>query len=232
MNFSDLVTKVVNDTNRPDMDSSQGGDGQIQDKIINSTLYLHTLDYFYKDIQKTQIVFDAPAYIQQLETQVFPRYRALAYARKDDPTMAVYQQNPSILPPLFNSFGAVNFAQSMPMFKEIKPDKIFDIYGYESERLDVMYQAGDLINFKSSSNFQFLLFAYYAFPNVDISNDGANFDSWIARDFPFAIIYHAASAIFSSTGKQEVARKYDGPGGHVPTWINNLLISNISMTGR
>jgi hypothetical protein len=177
MDFPTLVAEVVKDTNRPDMSSLQGGDGQIEQKVASSTLYLHSMDYFLKDILEASVIFDQAAFIQTLDTTEFPRFRSLAYARKDDPTLSSFQQNPSILPPLFNSSGAVNMQQSMAMFELITADSIFDELRYGSEKLDVMYQAGDVVNFKSSSSFKQLRFGWYAFPNVDTSANGVNFKS-------------------------------------------------------
>lgn len=241
MNFSELVAATVNETSRPDMDSSQGGDGQIQQRISSATLYLHSMDYFYKDIIPTNVIFDQKAYIQQLNTDMFPRYRSIAWCRKNDPTLSTSQQNPTILPPITND-PFTNFpipsAESMAFFTVIRPDKIFDgaLSGaaspYNTEMLNVIYQAGDTIYFKSRSAFNNVLFGYYAFPNIDTTNNGANFSSWIARDFPFAIITMAASNIFAATGKQEASRKYDAGDGIVQRWINNILLSNIEAEGR
>jgi hypothetical protein len=232
MDFGELVAAVVTDTNRPDMDSSQGGDGQIQQAVARATAYLHTVDFFIRDIKKINIQFDQPAFIQTLETTILPRYRALSYARKNDPKLATFQQNPTLLPPLYNSHLALNFVQSMAMFTKIDIDHIFDDYGYSSEKLNVMYQAGDTLFFKSDSSFSNMLFGYYAFPNVDTTNNGENFESWIARDFPYAIISVAISAIFNNTGKADVAKKYDAPDGSIATWTRNLILSNIELQGR
>jgi len=241
MDFSGLVNSVVIETNRPDMDSSQGGDGQIQERISAATLYLHSMDYFYKDIIPAQVVFDQKLYIQQLNTDVFPRYRSIAWCRKNDPSLATFQQNPTLLPPIIDPSGgltAINFNEQLAFFTVIRPDKIFDgpqsgaWSPYNVEEMNVIYQAGDTIFFKSRTAFNNVLFGYYAFPNIDNSNNGENYSSWIARDFPYAIVAIAASAIFAATGKQEASRKYDSPDGIVQRWINNILISNIEANGR
>lgn len=241
MNFQQLVDGVVTETNRPDMDSSQGGDGQIQQRVASATLYLHSMDYFYKDIIPTNVIFDQKAFIQQLNTDMFPRYRSIAWCRKNDPTLATYQQNPTLLPPIKNdpfSNYPVTISEIMAFFTVIRPDKIFDgaISGaaspYNTEALNVIYQAGDTIYFKSRTAFNNILFGYYAFPNVDTTNNGQNFSSWIARDMPYAIITMAASTIFAATGKQEASRKYDAPDGVVTRWVNNILLSNIEAEGR
>lgn len=228
MTFQEIVNAVVAETGRPDMDSSQGGDGQIQQYVQKATAFLHSMDFFFRDIVPVTVQFDLPAYIQTLQTPIFPRYRSLAYARKNDPTMGQYQQNPSLLPPLFDSNHAVNWKQSMAMFTQIALDKIFDEYGYGTEKLDVMYQAGDTVFFKSSSSFSNILFAYYAFPDINPQT----YTSWIARDFPFAIVSVASANIFDATGKDAAARKLDSPDGTIAFWTRNILMSNIEMQGR
>lgn len=240
MNLSQLSAAVVIETKRPDFDTFSGGDGTIQQKIAAATLFLHGMDFFLKDICETKVVFDAAGYIQQLDSTEIPRFRRMYYARKWDPTLQIYQQNPTILPPLFNSVGAVNPTQSLAFFEIIDADKIFDNYHYKQERADVAYQAGDTLTFKSSSSFAQMLFGYYQYPNVDTSSEGKNFSSWIARDHPFAIIYHAASSIFAQIGKQETSRKYDagaspvqvGQPGLVQQEINKILLNEVTVQGR
>lgn len=232
MNFQELVDIVVQSTGRPDMDSSQGGDGYIQTCIATATAYLHGIDFFFKDIIPVQVQFDQANYIQTLNTQVMTRYRLLSWARKNDISLAKYQQNPTILPPLFNNFGALNYSGSMSKFVVITPDQIFDEEGYGSEKTNVCYQAGDTIFFKSNSAFVNILFGYYAFPNVDISENGKNFSSWIARDFPFAITAIASANIFNTSGKTEAAKRLETPDGAIATWTRNILISNIEAQGR
>lgn len=232
MTFQELVAVVVNDTSRPDFDSSQGGDGTIQIAVARATAYVHGIDYFFKDIKTAQVQFDQPAFIQVLDTTIFSRYRSLSYARKNDITLTTFQQNPNILPPLWNSFGAVNMQESMAMFEAINVDKIFDIYGYQSERVNVMYQTGSKVNFKSQQAFQNILFGYYQYPNVDTTDNGKNYDSWIARELPFIITSIATANIFNATGKQDAARKYDAPDGTIALWTRNLLLSNVEIQGR
>ena len=240
MNLAQLSAAVVIETKRPDMDTFSGGDGTIQQKIVAATLFLHGMDFFLKDIAETLVVFDQAAYLQTLDCTEIPMFRRMYYARKWDPTLQTYQQNPTILPPLFNSVGAVNPTQSLAFFKIIDADHIFDNYNYKQERTDVAYQTGDTLSFKSSSSFAQMLFGYYKFPNTDTSGTGQNFSSWIARDHPFAIIYHATSSIFAMIGKQESSRKYDSPAspvqngqpGLVQQEINKILLNEVTVQGR
>lgn len=238
MNFTELVNAVITDINRPDMGFvSQGGDGQIPQAVVSSTLKMHGLDFFYKDIKTARIIFDTAAYIHDLDLTGFARFRSISYVRKDDPSLASYQQNPTLVPPLFSGTGAVNFKQSMHFLKILSPDDILDSYGVE--KLDVAFQAGDSLYIKSSSLLQYALIGWYAFPNVDttIVNgvDGANFYSWIARDYPYAIVYDASSAVLQSIGETDASRAYmattPGAEGQAVRHRINLVNSSIVAVG-
>lgn len=219
MNLTELVDAVYEETNRPDLDT------QTAQAVRSSVLKMHTLDFFYKDIASARLVFDSSAYIQQIDTTVFPRYRSLSYFRKDDPALSPYQVNPLLQPPFLNGAGAVNISQSMGFIKILTPDDILDSYG--AEKLDVGYQAGTSIWIKSSSAFRMGLLGFYRYP--DISD--ATFDSWIATEYPYSIIYDAASHIAVTGGNQEVSRKMDGPDGLATQAKNALIFANIVAVG-
>lgn len=206
MTFAEIVDAVILDTLRPDMGLvASGGDGRIPLSVQASLTYLHGLETWYKDIQQVELVFDAAGYIQVMDTSALPRFRNLNYLRKWDPSINTYQSgSPSILPPLYNSYGAVNPNQSLAFFKIIDPKNILD--SYDSEKLDVAYQAGIGIYLKSSSSFQFVKCGYYQFPNLDYSDNERLFDSWIARDFPYAAIALAVSRVFQIVGQQDKHR--------------------------
>lgn len=241
MDFPTIVSKVVLETNREDMGFSvDGGDDRIPNAVMASTLYLHCLDYFYKDIKEAQVIFDTAAYIQVLDLSTLPKYRNIAYFRKNDPTLSSYQQNPTILPPLFNNAGFIVGIETKESFLE--PTSVTDILDdYGMEKLDIMYQAGNNLKMKSSTSLQYGLVGWYAYPNIqaDAPTKTSYYDSWIAREQPQAIIFHASSAIFSSIGKQEQARKYDAPaappmnpGGLATQQIDLLMRMNVTLQGR
>lgn len=236
MNFSDLVAAVVLETSRPDMGLvSNGGDGRIPQKILASTLYLHSMEYFYKDIEEAQIVFDQLNYIQQIDTSAIPRYRSLTYLRKNDDSLSAYQQNPMltppILPPLTGGPWPYSFKESMRFLKIIPPDKILDDYGVE--RLDVAYQAGKTINIKSATQVKVALAGWYAYPRLGtLANNYTDYCSWIADERPYAIIFHASASVFATIGKQEMIATYTNPRtGLVPAEVISLIQSNIVVEG-
>lgn len=222
MTFTELVEAVYVETNRPDMVA------ETQNAILSSLLKLHCCEFFYKDIAQTDIVFDEARYVQTLGTNNFPRYRSLCYFRKNDPTLAAFQQNPSLLPPLYSSAGLPT-STSMGFLKVITPDNIFD--EYNAEKLDVCYQAGQTLFMKSGTALQFGLVGYYQFPNLSPTNP-TQFTSWIATEMPWAVVYDAASAVLQKIGMTDAARKYDNPeNGLAPTHRHILIMNNIVMNG-
>lgn len=236
MNFTQLVNAVYTETNRPDLVAET-----IQ-KVLASALKLHCCDFFYKDIATTEAIFDAAAYIQTLDVSAFPRYRSLSYFRKNDPSLSTYQQNPTILPPLYTASGQPSNL-SMGFFRVITPDDILD--EFLQEKFDVCYQAGQTLFFKSSTAVQYGLVGWYQYPNLDYTLDAngnpvdsINFDSWVAREFPHAIYYDAASAVLQTIGMTDAARKYDAPagngfdGGLATQAMKSLIMNNIVAQGR
>lgn len=226
MNFTELVDAVYTETGRPDLVA------QTQQQVVGSTRKMHGLDFFFKDIATVQALFDITGYVQTLDTSVLPLYRSMMYVRKWDPTFQSSQLNPTILPPLTNSVnGVISPNIALAFLDPLAPDDIFSTYG--QEKTDVYYQVGSTLMMKSSTSFIQALIGYYKHPDTR----AVTFTSWIAEEFPFAIIYDAASAILQKTGKQDVARKYDAgdlqhPIGLVWSHVFNIINSNIQVQGR
>lgn len=143
--------------------------------VRQSTLALHQSDFYWKDIYETGISFSASAYNQELEFRtILPRFRALKYLRKSDSTGAA---------------GA--------FFDVVQPESVLDNYG--ADRTNVCYAAGASIEIKSSTQFQYALLGCYLHPDITV----LGFDSWIANDHPYAIVYEAAEKVFKMIGKTE-----------------------------
>lgn len=242
-----LMNAVFVETNRPDLIT------ETAQAVFSSTLKMHGMDFFPKDITPGQLVFDSSSYIQTLDTQTLPYYRAVAVLRKDDPSLyGPYELNPTNLPPLYTGIDGrlYSMSQARAILKEISIDAIFD--EFMTERRDVWYQAGSNIMIRSSTALKWALIGWYAWPNLDITNANLAtfltlpqncsplFNSWIATEFPYSIIYDAASAVLQKQGQTDAARKYDqvpdprtGRGaGLVWSHIDSLIRSNIVNTGR
>jgi hypothetical protein len=144
--------------------------------IRAATLKLHQMDYFPKDIFETGIIFTPAAYLQTLEFRnIIPRYRAFKYLRKTDSTGT--------------ELGA--------FIDLIDPTNSLDYFN--TTRSDVCYLAGQALQIRSSTELQYALFGCYIQPDITV----ATYDSWIAVDHPYAIVYEAAASVFKSVGDTE-----------------------------
>lgn len=146
-----------------------------------ATLKWHQSDYFYKDLFETGVVFSSTAYQQQLDYRtLIPAWRALKYLKKTD------------------SSGA----DTLGFFDVIPPENVLD--QYQLNRDDVCYVAGSVIQIRSSTQFQYAILGCYLNPDITV----AGYNSWIALDHPYAIIYEAAADILRQIGKLEEMGAY------------------------
>jgi hypothetical protein len=167
-----------------------------------ATLKLHQTDYFYKDLFETGLAFTAAAYIQQLEFRLLvPRWRSLKYLRKTD------------------SAGS----DTLGFFDIIVPENVLD--NYALNRSNVAYVAGAVLQIRSSTQFQYAILGCYIQPDIT----EAGYDSWIAIDHPFAIVFEAAATVFKMIGDTE---KFAAHSALAQMERQNLVISNIQSTGQ
>lgn len=236
-NFSNLTGLVALETNRPDLVQ------QTAAAVIASTQKMHGMDYWWKDRLTATFVFDTPAYIQTIDIQGLPRFRDFGedgLVRKWDASFNAYEQDPTNLPPLqANSLGVpINPFLALKPLKRIDPDDLLD--WYSTEKVDVFYKAGGTVFIKSSTSLVQAQLVYYGRPILDVTHLNSSppcpaYSSWIAAEFPYAIIYDATSSILQKIGMTDAARKYDAApdprtgftGGLVWNHINNLKLSNI-----
>lgn len=243
MNLTEIVAQVISTTNRPDLGFvADGGDAQIPNAVFASTMAMHTRDFYWRDIVAADVIFDAGSYIQTLDKQTMPRFRAISYFRKWDPSFAAMQLNPTILPPLYTNaaIGAVNADLALKELKiiDLGHDGVFD--SYDTERQDVVYGAGSTIFIKSSTLLTQGKIGYYAYPMLDVSNAGAGYSSWIADEYPWAIIHHACYIISTNTGDLDKARELirpaiparNDPGGLIAQATAALDAGSIELSGR
>lgn len=146
--------------------------------IKAATLKAHKSDFFSKDIHETGVIFDTSEFRQSLDyITLIPNLRAFKYLRKADDA----EDDAGIF------------------FTIITPEEILDEYGVN--KADIAYVAGRVLEIRSSTEFQFALLGCYVLPVV---TDG-NYASWVAEQYPFAIIHDAARRIFLSIGQREEA---------------------------
>jgi len=172
--FTDLLSDVYTLTNRPDLVN------ETKLAVKAATLKAHQSDFYYKDLYETGVSFSSAAYVQGLEYRtILPRFRSLKYIRKTDVTGT---------PGKFLSV--------------VTPAMVLDVYG--SQREDICYAAGELIQIKSSTELQYILFGCYLNPDVAEST----YSSWVAIDHPYYIVYEAAITIYKAIGQDEQAAVY------------------------
>lgn len=139
--------------------------------VKSATLKAHQTDFYSKDIHETSFKFTTKDYTHSLDiiTEI-PNYRALKYMRNYDVA----------------TDSAANF------FTVLTPEEILDEWG--RERTDVAYIAGREIKIKASVEFDTVLFGCYLNPVVT----EADYSSWVADLYPYAIIHEAARVVFGT----------------------------------
>ena len=169
--------------------------------IKSATLKAHQSDYYYKDLYEVGVDFGTPSFLQSLDYRtLIPKWRSVKYLRKYD----------------LSTLTPGTFLTLLP------PELIMD--RYEVEKSNIYYAAGAYINIKSDTLEQGYLVGCYV--NPDITTSGYN--SWVALDHPYAIIFDAAATVFKAIGKDEEAAAYRGL---VAEQISMLRSSNITANG-
>lgn len=151
-----------------------------------ATLKIHQSDYYYKDLFETGISFPSAEYLQQIEFRnLIPHWRAFKYLRKTD----------------------VTGTQQGVLIELIQPEVVLDSYGIN--RGDVCYVAGAVIQVRSTTQLQYALLGCYVNPNIT----ELGYNSWVALDHPYAIVYEAASTVFKMIGDTDQFAAYSQLSG-------------------
>lgn len=150
---------------------------ETQSAVIAATLKAHSSDYFFRDLVELAVQFDAPRYIQTFYPKsISALYRQVKYMR------------------IWN--GDVT-GDAGDFLEHMQIEAALDNYGYI--RTNVFYMAGQFLQIRATAKLDKILFGFYQFPNVV----PVSYSSWIAADYPWAIIYEAARTVFLITGYQE-----------------------------
>lgn len=177
--------------------------------VKSATLQLHERDFFAKDLVETALQFTPADYLQSIQYRsLFPRYRALKYIRKFDPTATTV-----------NEWG------QQDKLSPISPDQILDSYGYLQN--DVYYIAGDNIQIKSSTLLEYCLIGLYMHPDVSTPD---SYKSWIADERKYAVVYQAASIVMGNVLRDQVGKAANQELASLE--FAQVLASNILVTGE
>ena len=166
-----------------------------------ATLKAHQTDFYYKDILEIPVEFPSDAYIQALEYRaIVPLYRALSYLRLTDSTGI----------------------DTGPLLDICTPHETIDNYGVN--KTNIAYVAGQVIQIRADAKFQYIFLGCYVHPSIV----DATYNSWIANEHPYAIIFDACATIFKMIGFDEQAKMYRDM---VNEQLAEVKISNIQAEG-
>lgn len=143
--------------------------------LKNALLKAHSSDFFERDVLETNFQFATAAPIYQLEYKTLvPRMRSMKYLTVIDPV----------------SLQFVRELEGIPV------KKFRDGYGYI--RTDVYYLAGNTVQIRVCDESKTFGLGCYMYPDTTLTEP-----SWIADEFPFAIVYEAARTLFRTIGYDE-----------------------------
>ena len=176
MTFDNLKQIVFDLTGRPDLIA------ETETAVRAATLKAHRSDFYAKDIYETIINAETPAHTHSIDyPSVVTNFRALKYLRKVD---------------------ALSGTTLSGFIDVVTPEEIMDTYG--RLRTDIAYTAGRVIEVRSSTVIDALIFACYVDPVITEHN----YASWVAVQYPYAIIYEAARVVFKTTDEASKSAQY------------------------
>lgn len=142
----------------------------------NAILKAHSADFWLKDLYENAFSFATPAVQYSLDYRTLvPRWKSLKYLNTIDPITG----------------------EVVRKLKPIPVEKFIDGYGYKRDYS--FYLAGDLLQIRVSDSAQNFGFGAYLYPDTTLLSA----PSWIADQFPYAIVYEAARTLFKLIGYQE-----------------------------
>lgn len=199
--FQEMYDEVVILTKRPDLVD------KTKQAVKSSTLFVHNSGFYPKDVSESGLSFDKARFIQNFDAKnIWPLFRKIKYIRR---------WNYDASSPTAGMAG--------PFFTPIEIGQSKDAYGYDKQ--DVFYLAGQVQQIRSSIEFQYALAGAYLYPNVTEDS----YASWIADEFPFAIIYDAARRVSSGIGFREDAQDFLNQAQEV---IAEILMMSDDMPGE
>lgn len=170
-----------------------------------ATLKMHHSDFYYKDLHETAIQFTNELVIQNfLPTEIYPNFRKVKYLR-------FWRGDANGGPGLF--------------LEPIQIENSLDLY--QNFKNNVYYMAGQLLQIRCNPAVKRVLFAAYLHPVV---TPEASYKSWIAEEYPYAIIYEAARAIFRSISLTDQANAYEALTSEVLGEIKLSCVDDVPLT--
>lgn len=154
--------------------------------VKSATLKLHKSDFYIPDLFETGVSFDSALYQQELSIkELVLNFRSMYYVSK-----------------VVQDFSAPNGYRAGTRLRIVDPLLTADDYGVTLT--DSWYQAGFNIKINSSTEEQHYILGMWLNPQLE----DEKYDSWIAREVPYAIIYDAAATVFKNIGFDEQAAMF------------------------
>lgn len=177
---------------------------RIRGAVKAATQKIHHSDFYYKDLYEVPIEFDEALYIQNfVPSSVIPQFRKAKYLR-------IWE-------------GGLD-GTATSFLEPIQIEGAIDSYGYT--KTNVFYMAGQNLQVRTTTPLKRILFGCYLHPIV--TEEG--FNSWIAREYPFAIVYEACRSVFRSISLNEQANEYAGLFAEILQEIRMSSIDDIPVT--
>lgn len=177
-------------------------DFETRSAIRSTTLALHRREKFARDLQTVALSGLPEAYSQQLEIATnFPNYRQASrvYAPEDS-----------------NGYEK--------RYDPVTATDLYDEDGYK--RVDIYFLAGTQLNVKSCTPITAVTVQYYRNPIV---TPEGSFSSWIADEYPDAIITQAVATILSLDNESEIRQRAERMAAiH---WME-ILANELEVEGR
>ncbi len=194
-----IADDVYTITNRPDLVT------ETTVAIRKAIRKFHGADTFKRDLNSVQLrmadlaTTDPNQYRWAIPLDTFPRFRRFDTVAYPMNRVMPTNQIPAPLVDVAQGFGPKR------QFVELGANNLFDGYGYEKQ--NYYFITGNTVNVKSGWYIDYLSFTYYQWPTIPQSTS-AELDSWIAREYPDAIIEEASGAVFKMIGKDDEYQRF------------------------
>jgi hypothetical protein len=216
MNFSELCNEVSINTGRGDLLNS----GEIGTAVKRATMKMHSINFWPQDLAEAIVGFKTNPTTGQYDfnqtmiiAEEMARFRAVKYIREYRPA----NQSVSSIAPYMIS-GWDNNGDEMLYYTKQDPDAMLDEFNATAS--NVWYIGGSNLNLRGRLPVQAVSIGWYQYPIID----PLAFSSWIAEQYPYAIIDEATRMINKLTGYLDIAANFDGiVAEHIQIMIQNFV---------
>lgn len=193
--YDQVYQLIIDDTKRPDKSA------EIIRRIQRAVTKYHRKDFWKKDLVIQIYAFKDSAQLQSIDTTLLPRFRALSFMRKFDPSSSTPTSGGEL--------------------KEVGPNGLIDGYGYD--KTNVFYRAGGRIQLNSSTPIHGVVIGYFVDPQIE---PAATMNSWIMFEYPSLIAAEVKEKVFADIGKTDEATR---SRLEINEELSNLYTNNLTV---